>query len=117
MADKSQPPDDYDLEAPLPRDSTGLRQGLPSYGDAHFPLFLRKVFIKGLRYSEDALSIPIVGIVNTYSSFNPCHATVPQLMRRPSAAASSSRGFWLSTFPLSASTSPSAHRLACTCTT
>ncbi|KAH7070138.1 dihydroxy-acid/6-phosphogluconate dehydratase [Paraphoma chrysanthemicola] len=71
---------DYDLDTPIPTDSNGLRQGLTSYGDAHFSLFLRKVFIKALGYSEDALSRPIIGIVNTYSSFNPCHANVPQLI-------------------------------------
>jgi dihydroxy-acid dehydratase len=70
---------DYDLTRPLPT-STGLRQNLTSYGDAHFSLFLRKVFIKALGYSDDALSRPIVGIVNTYSGFNPCHGNVPQLI-------------------------------------
>ncbi|KAK7712772.1 hypothetical protein SLS57_007726 [Botryosphaeria dothidea] len=70
---------DYDLSKPL-ESTVGLRQGLTSYGDAHFSLFLRKVFIKALGYSEDALSRPIVGIVNTYSSFNPCHANIPQLI-------------------------------------
>lgn len=70
---------DYDLSrAILP--AWGLRQGLTSYGDAHFSLFLRKAFIKALGYSDDALSRPIVGIINTYSSFNPCHANVPQLI-------------------------------------
>ncbi|CAG8919334.1 unnamed protein product [Penicillium salamii] len=70
---------DYAIERPLVA-STGLRQGLTSYGDAHFSLFLRKVFIKALGYGEDALSRPIIGIINTYSSFNPCHANVPQLI-------------------------------------
>jgi dihydroxy-acid dehydratase len=73
------PSSDYDLSHPLPS-STGLRQNLASYGDAHFSLFLRKVFIKALGYSEDALSRPIIGIVNTYSGFNPCHGNVPQLI-------------------------------------
>jgi dihydroxy-acid dehydratase len=71
--------DDYDLSKPI-TSGTGLRQGLTSYGDAHFSLFLRKVFIKALGYGEDALSRPIIGIINTYSSFNPCHANVPQLI-------------------------------------
>ncbi|KAI1328983.1 dihydroxy-acid/6-phosphogluconate dehydratase [Xylariaceae sp. FL0255] len=70
---------DYDLSRPI-TSTQGLRQGLTSYGDAHFSLFLRKVFIKALGYSEDALSRPIVGIVNTYSGFNPCHSNVPQLI-------------------------------------
>lgn len=62
---------DYDIDIPIPASASGLRQGLTSYGDAHFSLFLRKVFIKALGYSDDALSRPIIGIVNTYSSFNP----------------------------------------------
>ncbi|KAL2125717.1 hypothetical protein VTJ04DRAFT_2082 [Mycothermus thermophilus] len=41
---------------------------------------MRKLFIKAMGYSEDALFRPIVGIINTYSSFNPCHANVPQLI-------------------------------------
>lgn len=71
---------DYDLDLPIDSQQTGLRKGLTSYGDAHFSLFLRKVFIKAAGYSEDALSRPIVGIINTNSGFNPCHAQVPQLV-------------------------------------
>jgi len=70
---------DYDLNQPI-SSITGLRQGLTSYGDAHFSLFLRKVFIKALGYSEDSLSRPIIGIINTYSALNPCHSNVPQLI-------------------------------------
>ena len=71
---------DYDLTQPLPSPSTGLKQNLASYGDAHFSLYLRKVFIKALGYGDDALSRPIVGIINTYSGFNPCHGNAPQLI-------------------------------------
>ncbi|GLA12553.1 hypothetical protein AnigIFM62618_008499 [Aspergillus niger] len=70
---------DYNLQQPI-TSTTGLRQGLTSYGDAHFSLFLRKVFIKALGYSEDALSRPIIGIINTGSGFNPCHGNTPQLI-------------------------------------
>jgi dihydroxy-acid dehydratase len=70
---------DYDLSQPLDT-SSGLRQGLTSYRDAHFSLFLRKVFIEALGYSEDALSRPIIGIINTNSGFNPCHGNAPQLI-------------------------------------
>lgn len=73
------PQDDYNLTNPIAT-TTGLRQGLTSYGDAHFSLFLRKVFIKALGYTDDALSRPLIGIINTYSSYNPCHANVPQLI-------------------------------------
>jgi len=70
---------DYDLSKPI-SSTSGLRAGLTSYGDAHFSLFLRKVFIKSLGYSDDALSRPIIGIINTFSSFNACHSNVPQLI-------------------------------------
>ncbi|CAK97057.1 uncharacterized protein An11g09270 [Aspergillus niger] len=39
-----------------------------------------KCFIKALGYSEDALSRPIIGIINTGSGFNPCHGNTPQLI-------------------------------------
>ena len=58
----------------------GLRKGLASYGDEAFSLFLRKVFIKAMGYSDDALDRPIVGITNTYSDYNPCHGNVPELI-------------------------------------
>lgn len=58
----------------------GLQKGLTSYGDAGFSLFLRKAFIKGAGYSDEALSRPIVGIINTGSGFNPCHGNMPQLI-------------------------------------
>jgi len=70
---------DYDLDEAVTA-SSGLKQGLAAYGDAHFSLFLRKVFIKALGYSEDALKRPIIGLINTYSGFNPCHGNAPQLI-------------------------------------
>jgi dihydroxy-acid dehydratase len=64
----------------VPGESTGLRQGLATYGDAGFSLFLRKAFIKAGGYSDDALDRPIVGITNTFSDYNPCHGNVPDLI-------------------------------------
>jgi dihydroxy-acid dehydratase len=58
----------------------GLRQGLTNYGDEGFSLFLRKAFIKGAGYTDDALSRPIVAIANTGSAYNPCHGNAPQLI-------------------------------------
>jgi dihydroxy-acid dehydratase len=58
----------------------GMRRGLTAYGDEEFSLFLRKAFIKAMGYSDDALDRPIVGITNTYSGFNACHRTVPELI-------------------------------------
>jgi len=59
---------------------TGLHKGLTQYGDIDFSLFLRKAFIKGAGYSDDALDRPIVGITNTGSGYNPCHGNMPQLL-------------------------------------
>src|ERR1700680_4569445 len=53
---------------------------LTSYADSDFSLFLRKAFIKGAGYSDDALDRPIVGIANTGSAYNPCHGNAPQLI-------------------------------------
>jgi len=61
-------------------DHTGLKKGLTNYGDIDFSLFLRKAFIKGAGYTDDALSRRIVGIANTGSGFNPCHGNAPQLI-------------------------------------
>jgi dihydroxy-acid dehydratase len=58
----------------------GLRKGLTNYGDAAFSLFHRKVFIKAMGYSDDALDRPIVGITNTYSDYSPCQGNVPDLI-------------------------------------
>ena len=58
----------------------GMRRGLTAYGDEDFSLFLRKAFIKAMGYTDDALERPIIGITNTYSGFNACHRTVPELI-------------------------------------
>ncbi|WP_420910534.1 IlvD/Edd family dehydratase [Roseivivax marinus] len=57
-----------------------MKKGLTNYGDAEFSLFLRKAFIKGMGYSDDALNRPIVGIADTSSGYNACHANVPDLI-------------------------------------
>src|SRR6187455_292177 len=58
----------------------GMKKGLTSYGDSDFSLFLRKAFIKGAGYTDDALDRPIVGIANTASAYNPCHGNAAQLV-------------------------------------
>lgn len=59
---------------------TGMKRGLTRYGDEDFALYLRKAFIKGMGYSDDALSRPVIGIANTHSAYNACHGNVPQLI-------------------------------------
>ncbi|MDQ8032129.1 MAG: IlvD/Edd family dehydratase [Bordetella sp.] len=69
-----------DAKAPAAAPATGLKKGLTNYGDTGFSLFLRKAFIKGAGYTDSALDRPVIGIVNTGSSYNPCHGNAPQLI-------------------------------------
>jgi len=73
MTRKAQPPQSSDP-------TQGFRKGLTNYGDTGFSLFLRKAFIKGAGYTDDALDRPVIGIVNTGSAYNPCHGNAPQLI-------------------------------------
>jgi len=57
----------------------GLRSRLAQYGDEAFALFLRRGFLKGAGFTDDALDRPIVGVLSTASDFNPCHATAGRL--------------------------------------
>jgi dihydroxy-acid dehydratase len=57
----------------------GLRSRLAQYGDEEFALFLRRGFLKGAGFTDDALERPIVGVLSTASDFNPCHATAARL--------------------------------------
>lgn len=59
---------------------SGMSKGLTSYGDQGFSLFLRKAFIKGAGYTDDALDRPVIGIIDTGSAYNPCHGNAPQLV-------------------------------------
>ena len=63
----------------------GMRKGLTKYGDDEFALFLRKSFIKGAGYGDEALGRPVVGIINTGSDFNPCHGNADELIERVKA--------------------------------
>jgi dihydroxy-acid dehydratase len=57
----------------------GLRSRLAQYGDEEFALFLRRGFLKGAGYTDEALERTIIGVLSTASDFNPCHKTAPQI--------------------------------------
>jgi dihydroxy-acid dehydratase len=57
-----------------------MRKGLAHYGDTGLSLFLRKAFIKGAGFTDDALDRPVIGIAATGSDYNPCHGNLPQLL-------------------------------------
>ena len=58
----------------------GFARGLTNYGDRDFSLYLRRSFAKSMGYSDAMMARPVVGIVNTFSGFNNCHRTVPELV-------------------------------------
>ncbi|HWL29264.1 MAG TPA: IlvD/Edd family dehydratase [Burkholderiaceae bacterium] len=60
--------------------ATGMRKALTSYGDEGFSIFLRKAFLKGAGYTDDALDRPIIGIAGAASAYNPCHGNMPELL-------------------------------------
>lgn len=64
----------------MEQDKKGMRRNLTSYGDADFSLYLRKAFIKAMGYTEDSLGRTVIGIANTFSGYNPCHANVPDII-------------------------------------
>ena len=66
---------------PVAEKTTGMYRNLTSYGDAGFSVFLRKAFIKAMGYTDDALERPIIGITDTFSGYNACHRTVPELIQ------------------------------------
>ena len=80
MSEKSFPNEKNQRDENDSRGPDGMRGGLTSYGDTDFSLFLRKAFIKGAGYTDDALERPVIGIANTGSAYNPCHGNVPQLI-------------------------------------
>ena len=58
----------------------GFLQGLQSYGDRDFSIYMRRAFAKSMGYSAGELSRPVVGIAYTASRFNPCHRHFPELL-------------------------------------
>jgi dihydroxy-acid dehydratase len=66
----------------------GLANRLTEYGDRDFTLYLRRSFAKSMGYSHEALSKPIIGIINTFSELNNCHRGFREL------AEAVKRGVW-----------------------
>src|SRR4051812_27051061 len=58
----------------------GLARGLTNYGDADFALYVRRAYAKSTGLTDASLRQPIVGIIDTGSSFNSCHRLVPDLI-------------------------------------
>ncbi|WP_332814146.1 IlvD/Edd family dehydratase [Ramlibacter sp.] len=58
----------------------GMKKNLANYGDTGFSVFLRKVFLRSMGYSDEAVDRPVIGITDTSSGFNACHRMVPDII-------------------------------------
>src|SRR5215217_58937 len=66
----------------------GRRSGLTSYGDEGFSTFMRRSFAKGMGYTDEDLSRPVIGICNSWSELNHCNSSLQTL------AEAVKRGVW-----------------------
>ena len=60
--------------------AAGFLQGLQSYGDRDFSIYMRRAFARSQGFSLAELARPVVGIAYTHSRFNPCHRHFPELL-------------------------------------
>jgi dihydroxy-acid dehydratase len=63
-----------------PENFPGLSGGLTNYGDMDFARYLRFANAKSMGFSAAMLRKPVIGIATTYSEFNNCHRSVPDLV-------------------------------------
>ena len=61
-------------DSPVGPEPAGMRRCATSYGDEDFSHFPRKAFIKGTDCPDEAIDRPVIGIADTSSAYNPCHA-------------------------------------------
>jgi dihydroxy-acid dehydratase len=66
----------------------GLERAPTEYGDRDFALFLRRSFARSMGLSDEALSKPVIGVLNTASELNNCHRGLREL------AEAVKRGVW-----------------------
>ncbi len=58
----------------------GFLQGLQTYGDRDFSIYMRRAFARSMGLQTSELARPVVGIAYTHSKFNPCHRHFPELL-------------------------------------
>jgi len=58
----------------------GLSAGLTNYGDMDFARYLRMANARSMGFSTSMLRKPVIGIAGTFSEFNNCHRSVPDLI-------------------------------------
>lgn len=58
----------------------GIDRALTSYGDPAFSRFIRRAFLASQGFDDADLQRPVVGIADTSSDYNTCHAHMPALV-------------------------------------
>jgi len=87
----SGPPEQRHATAP----ESGFLQGLQTYGDRDFSIYMRRAFAKSQGFSGEELSRPVVGIAYTHSRYNPCHRHFPELLEAVKRGVASAGGLAL----------------------
>ena len=59
---------------------TGIDRNLTNYGDPIFSRFIRRAFLASQGFDQKDLDRPVVGIADTSSDYNTCHANMPQMV-------------------------------------
>lgn len=95
--------------------STGVARGLTNYGDTGFRCSCARPSSRAPA-CPTTLARPIIGIVNTGSSYNPCHGNAPQLIEAVKRGVMLAGGLPMD-FPRSRCTRASRSPPACTCAT
>ena len=58
----------------------GVDGNLTTYGDPTFSRFIRRAFLASQGFDKTDLDRPVVGIADTSSDYNTCHAHMPQMV-------------------------------------
>ena len=58
----------------------GIDGNLTTYGDPYFSRFIRRAFLASQGLDKTDLDRPIIGIADTSSDYNTCHANMPQMV-------------------------------------
>ena len=64
----------------MARELTGIDRNLTTYGDPTFSRFIRRAFLASQGFDGTDLERPVVGIADTSSDYNTCHAHMPALV-------------------------------------
>ena len=74
------PPHEGHSDEAMDKHLTGINRNLTTYGDPAFSRFIRRAFLASQGFDGTDLERPVVGIADTGSDYNTCHAQMPALV-------------------------------------